>query len=93
MGAYVSARMTVFEGLCAQMLLYVHQRFLGDELQLVYVHKLSDRTIPVRKRRKGSTRQTSYAFSVVLYVRPQGRFKKNCTICITCWAFRLVERF
>ncbi len=56
------------------MLVYISLRFLDDDL---LARKLSDRTIPARKRRKRSKRQMSYAISAGLYARPQGRFAKT----------------
>ena len=63
------------------MLVYVNlRRFLGDNLQLLYARKLSNKTIPARKRRNVSKRQTTCVISAVLYAwytRPLGCFM-NC---------------
>ncbi len=58
------------------MLVYISLCFLDNDLQLLYARKLSNRPIPVRKRRKRLKRQMSYAISAVLYARPQGHFAK-----------------
>ena len=58
-------------------------RILSDNIQLLHVRKLSNRTNPAGERRLRSKRQTSYAISAVLYVRPQGHFTKPVTVSVT----------
>ncbi len=64
-------------------------RFVNDNLQLLYARKLSERTIPARKRRKRSKRQTSYAIFIVLYVWPQGPFAKTILYIWKTWFLKV----